>query len=206
MLDVHFVILGAVIDGIGAAVYLRDTIRGVTQPNRVSWLLWGIAPLLAFAVEIQARVGLRSLMTFVIGFFPLVIFVASFVNPKAVWKLRLSDYFCGGLAVIGLIVWLVSRHGTIALFAFIAADAIAGIPTFRKSWSQPETETATAYVLASVNAAITLLTVNEVSTAVLAFPVWIFVVASLDAIVIVSRIGPRLRARQPALATDICET
>jgi len=56
VLDVHFVILGAAIGSAGAALYLRDTLRGVTQPNRVTWLLWAAAPLLAFAVEVQAGV------------------------------------------------------------------------------------------------------------------------------------------------------
>lgn len=174
MIDVHFVILGAAIDAVGAALYLRDVLRGVTQPNRVSWLLWAIAPLLAFAVEIQEGVGLRALMTFVVGFFPLTIFFASFSRPKnSQWQLRKTDYACGALSVAGLVVWLISRHGAIAMAAFIAADAMASLPTLWKSWRSPETETALAYTLAAVNAAITLLTVTRATTAVIAFPVWI---------------------------------
>ena len=49
----------------GAAVYLRDTLRGTTQPNRVTWLLWAVAPLLAAAVEFNEGVGLRALPTWV---------------------------------------------------------------------------------------------------------------------------------------------
>ena len=47
MLDVHFVYLGAAIGAIGQVGYVVDTIRGRTQPNRVTWLLWALAPLLA---------------------------------------------------------------------------------------------------------------------------------------------------------------
>ena len=41
MINVHFVIVGAVLGLTGAAFYIRDTLRGITHPNRVSWLLWG---------------------------------------------------------------------------------------------------------------------------------------------------------------------
>ena len=59
MLNVHFVFLGAAIGLVGQTFYVVDTIRGRTQPNRVTWLLWAVAPLLAFAVEIDKGVGLR---------------------------------------------------------------------------------------------------------------------------------------------------
>jgi len=196
MLDVHFVILGAVIGSIGAALYLRDTVRGVTQPNRVTWLMWAIAPLLAFAAEVHAGVGLRSLMTFVVGFGPLLIFLASFRNPASAWELRRLDYVCGALSAAGLVAWLVTSHGTVAIAASIAADALAAVPTLRKSWRSPETETAAAYFAASLNAGITLLTVSEVTTAVVAFPIYILVIATLETILIASRLGPRLRQRR----------
>ena len=204
MLDVHFVILGAAIGSVGAALYLRDTLRGVTQPNRVTWLMWAIAPLLAFAAEIHAGVGLRSLMTFVVGFGPLLIFLASFRNPASAWELRRLDYVCGALSAAGLVAWLVTSHGTVAIAASIAADALAAVPTLQKSWRSPETETAAAYLAASLNAAITLLTVNEVTTAIVAFPIYILVVATLETVLIAGRLGPRLRQRRakPRTSTD----
>ena len=196
MLDVHFVILGAAIGALGAAAYLRDTLRGDTQPNRVTWLLWATAPLLAFAVELNEGVGLRSLMTFVVGFFPLLIFLASFRNPKSVWRISRLDYVCGALSVAGLAAWLVTRHGTVALVAAVAADALAAVPTVLKSWRYPETETAAAYLAAAVNAAITLLTVERATLAELAFPVYIVTVATMETVLVAGRVGPRLGVRR----------
>src|SRR5581483_5835501 len=102
MIDVHFVILGAVITAAGLVAYIRATLRGVTQPNRVTWLLWALAPLLAFAVEIHEGVGLQSLMTFTVGFGPLLVFLASFRSAGAVWEIRPLDYVCGALSLGGL--------------------------------------------------------------------------------------------------------
>jgi len=196
VLNVNFVYLGAVTAAVGETFYVVDTIRGKTQPNRVTWLLWAVAPLLAFAVEAADGVGLRSLTTFMVGFGPLVVFGASFVNRRAVWELGAFDYVCGALSVAGIAGWLVTRQGLVALVASIAADAIAGVPTFVKSWRQPETETATAYAGAAISAVLTLLTVKHVTAAVFAFPLYIAVMASLQVIVIGGRLGPRLRAMQ----------
>lgn len=200
MLDVHFVILGAVIGLGGMLSYVRDTIRGVTQPNRVTWLMWSVAPFIAFAAEVQAGVGLRSLMTFVIGFGPLLILAASFVNRRAAWQIGPFDWLCGALSAAGLVVWLVTRHGTVAVVASIAADALAATPTLRKSWSAPETESASAYVTAAVNALITVLTIDRFTTANAAFPLYILVIASVESLLVVGRFGPRLYSRDRVAA------
>ena len=137
--------------------------------------------------------GLRSLMTFVVGFFPLLIFLASFHNPAAVWRIEPLDYVCGALSVAGLAAWLVTRHGSVALTASIAADGLAAAPTIRKSWLWPETETAAAYAAAAANAGITLLTVTRVTAAEVAFPIYIFTVALFETAIVAGRLGPRLR-------------
>ena len=126
MINENWIYLGTAIGAAGAAVYLRDTLRGTTQPNRVTWLLWAVAPLLAAAVEFNEGVGLRALPTFMVGFMPLLIFIGSFHNSASVWKVRRMDYACGAVSVVGTIVWLVTRNGVLAISAAIAADFLAG--------------------------------------------------------------------------------
>jgi len=109
VINVHWIYLGAAIGALGTAVYLRDTLRGTTKPNRVTWLLWAIAPLLAAAVEFKDGVGLRALPTFTIGFMPLLVFVASFHNPASEWKIGRVDYACGAVSVAGTLTWLVTQ-------------------------------------------------------------------------------------------------
>lgn len=201
MLDVHFVILGAVIATAGMLSYLRDTIRGVTQPNRVTWLMWALAPLIAFAAEVQSGVGLRSLMTFVVGFWPLAVFLATFLRRgSAVWRLGPFDWLCGALSVAGLVAWLVTRHGNVAVIASIAADALAATPTLRKSWSAPETESSSAYWTAALNALITVLTIDRFTVADAAFPLYILVIASVETVFVVGRPGLRLASRRGLLS------
>ena len=99
MINENFVFLGLALSILGGLSYLIDTLKGKTKPNRVTWFFWAAAPLIAFVAEIQQGVGIQSLLTFIVGFNPLLIFIASFVNKKAYWELRKVDYFCGLLAV-----------------------------------------------------------------------------------------------------------
>ena len=193
VINVHFVFLGVAIGAVGSLAYMRDTLRGTTQPNRVTWLLWAFAPLLASAVEFRSGVGLRTLTTFIIGFMPLLIFVASFHNPSAVWKIRRLDYACGALSLAGTAAWLATQNGVVAIVAAIAADFLAGVPTMMKSWSHPESESVSSYIGAVINSGILLLTVVHWTTEVVAFPLFILCVGTVEVLLVGGRVGPRLR-------------
>jgi hypothetical protein len=198
VISVNWVYVGSAIGALGAAVYLRDTLRGTTKPNRVTWLLWAVAPLLAAAVELDEGVGLRTLPTFMVGFMPLLVFIGSFHNPASVWKIRRIDYACGAVSVVGTLIWLVTRNGILAISAAIAADFMAGVPTLTKSWTHPETETVHTYIGAVISMLIVLLTIQNWSFDVAAFPAFIVCMGSVEVVLVGFRPGPRLRARRSA--------
>ncbi len=193
MINVHWIYLGTAIGALGTSVYLRDTLRGTTKPNRVTWLLWAVAPLLAATVELDQGVGLRALPTFMLGFMPLLVFAASFHNPVAVWRIRRIDYACGALSVVGTLIWLVTRNGVLAISAAIAADFLAGVPTLMKSWTHPETETVHSYIGAVISMSIVLLTIQHWTFDVAAFPIFIVCMASVEVFLVGFEPGPRLR-------------
>ena len=195
MISVNWVYVGSAIGALGAAVYLRDTLRGTTKPNRVTWLLWAVAPLLAAAVELDEGVGLRTLPTFMVGFMPLLVFIGSFHNPASVWKIRRIDYACGAMSVVGTVTWLVTRNGILAISAAIAADFMAGVPTLTKSWTHPETETVHTYIGAVVSMLIVLLTIENWTFDVAAFPAFIVFMGSVEVVLEGLKPGPRWRAR-----------
>jgi len=193
VLSVNWIFLGAAVGAVGTAVYLRDTWRGTTQPNRVTWLLWAVAPLLAAAVELDDGVGVRALPTFMVGFMPLLVFIGSFRNPGAVWQIRRIDYACGAMSVVGTAVWLVTRNGIIGISAAIVADFLAGMPTVMKSWTHPHTETVYAYLGAVLSMVILLLTVDHWTFEVAAFPIFIVCMGSVEVFLVGFEPGPRLR-------------
>lgn len=179
MIDEKFVLLGALFNVIGGASYLIDTVKGRVRPNRVTWFIWALAPLIAFTAEVGQGVGIRSLMTFMVGFNPLLIFLASYVNKKSVWKLTRFDFACGSLSLIGLLLWYVTKVGNLAIFFSILSDGLASIPTFRKAYFYPETENWNVFLCAGISAIITLLTITVWNFAHWGFPLYIFINAAV---------------------------
>lgn len=173
MIDERFVLVGVAISAVGQYAYVRDTLRGTTQPNRVSFVLWALAPLLAFAVQLDEGVGLVALSTLSFGLGPLAILAASFANRAAYWRLAPFDYVCGAISLVGTAIWLATQDGAIAVMAAVTADALAGVPTFLKAARHPETETPLLYAAATTNGAIAVLAVQEWTLVDAAFPVYI---------------------------------
>jgi hypothetical protein len=193
VIDPRFVYLAAALSLLGAYGYIRDTLRGATSPNRVTWSLWGVEGVLAFFVEIQQHVGLASLMTLMLGLVPCAVVVASFRNRNAVWKLGAFDAVCGAVSVAGLVFWAFINEPTVALVSFVVADQMAALPTVRKSWLAPSTESPRLFFMGSANCAITVLTLTKVTTAGVLFPGCILITDLIMGLLIVSNVGPRLR-------------
>jgi len=176
MLNPNFVLVGAFISSLGALSYLIDTVKGKVKPNRVSFLMWSFAPLIAFAAEIKEGVGLSSVMTFSTGLFPLLIFISSFVNKKAEWKITKFDLVCGAISILGLILWQITKVGNLAILFSIIADGAASLPTIKKAYEHPETESAWPWMTTVVGVLLTLLTLNTWNFANSGFIVYIFIV------------------------------
>ena len=192
MLSSKFVIVGTIIGAVGAIAYLIDTVKGNVKPNRVSFLLWSIAPFIAFAAQVKQGVGIVALMTFGTGFLPLLTFVASFVNEKSEWKLTRFDIGCGVLSLLGLVLWLITKVGNVAIMFSILADGLAAIPTIVKAYKFPDTEIAWPWIASVFGVILTLLTLTELTFANSGFIIYILIVNTLIYLLVQFRIGEKL--------------
>ena len=195
MINEKFVLVGALLNIMGSLTYAWSTLKGKTKPNRVTWLLWAIAPLIAFAAQIDKGVGLQSLMTFMVGFGPLLVLIASLLNRKAFWKITKLDILCGSLSVVALILWRVTGEGNLAIALSILADLFAAIPTLIKAFKKPETEHSDVFRNGAISAGITLLTIKTWTFANAGFAIYILAICITLYALIRFKIGKRLTAR-----------
>lgn len=172
MLDPRFTYLAAALSLVGSATYVTQTLRGKTRPDRVSWLMWSVTALIAFAAQASQGVGLPALTTLALAVGPLLTVAASFANRRAYWRLGFFDYACGVLSALALVGWYLTRSGNLAIGLAIAADFTASLPTLAKSWGRPRTEDYRTYALSAVGAAITLATLPRWSFAAGAFQLY----------------------------------
>jgi hypothetical protein len=182
----------------GFASYFRDTVRGRTQPNRVSWALWAAVPGIAFAAELAQQVSLRTaLVTLALAAGPAAVLAASLVSPEASWQTRPLDWACAGLgagALAALIAGTVTgRHDTAAtaIALSIAADACAAVPTIAKACSHPESETVGTYAASGAGSVIALLTLHRWGFASYGFPLYVAAVCAVIIVLVTRRIAAR---------------
>jgi hypothetical protein len=172
----YLVFVGAFLTLVSAYVYINSMLKGGAKPNRVSWLMWCIAPFIATAAAISSGVGWAVLPVFMSGFGPFLIFIASFAIKKSYWKLAKFDYVYGGLSALALVLWFVTKDPNIAILFSIASDGLASVPTLTKAWAHPETESAWPYAVGAFNAFTALAAATAVTFVQYAFPTYLIII------------------------------
>ncbi|MBI2028865.1 hypothetical protein HYT02_00410 [Candidatus Gottesmanbacteria bacterium] len=192
MLNPNFVYLGILISLSGSISYIIDTLKGKTKPNKVTWFMWALAPLIAFSAQVHQGVGKEALLSFIVGFNPLLVFIASFVNKNAYWKITRLDLFYGGLSILGLILWYITKIGNIAILFAILSDGLAAVPTVIKAYHFPETENYKIFLAGAIAALITLLTIKVWNFENYAFSLYIFFICAILFILIKFKPGKKV--------------
>ena len=179
MINPDFIILAVLFNAAGTSNYILKILRGVVAPNRVTWFLWGIIPIVAFSAQVSAKVGLQSLQTLAAGVFPLIVFAISFRKHGGYWLLGSLDYGCGLLSIAAVVGWMLTSYASYAILLSIAADALAAAPTVVKAFHAPQSENPTTYLCAAISSVITLLIVSKWDVARAAFPSYLLFISLL---------------------------
>jgi len=190
----YAVYIAAVINAGGVTGYIRDTLRGHTFPHRITWFLWGFIPLVTVAVQLREHVGIQTVMTFSYFATAMAVLVMSFVARRGSWEVTTFDWACGGVCVAAVAVYAATLKGDLAISLLLTAEFFAALPTVRKSWKAPETETWTVFLAGVVSSSITLLAVRHWTFPTYALSSWIGLQSGTQVGLVRGRLGPRLRA------------
>lgn len=193
MLAQILIYTGIALNAIATLGYVVETVRGNVKPNRVTFFIWSIAPLVAFFAQKSQGVGVQALMTLSVGVFPFTIFVASFLNKKAYWKMVKFDFVCGLFSILGLILWQLTKIGNIAIFFSILADLLAMMPTLVKGYRFPDTEMGWPWLVAAISGLLTLLSIQAWTFEYYGFTLY-YLIATLALFIIIQfRIGKKMK-------------
>lgn len=191
MIDERFVFLAAALVIFGDLTYFVEVIKGKIKPNKVTWFFWALAPLIGLWAQLTQGVGIPALITFAYGAVPLLVFVASFMNKNAYWKIGIFDLICGALALLGLVLWQITGEGNIAIFFALLADAFGAFPTIVKAWKAPETEGFWIWLFNIAASLIVLLSLKQWSFSYYAFPVYIALLGVVFVLLVKFKLGKR---------------
>jgi hypothetical protein len=174
MLPQYLIYFTSFVASLGTLYYAWETYLGRVQPNKISWLLWGFSVFLGQIIAMSKGVSfVETLPLFASWFTCLLVFVASFFNKKAFWKLTNFDYACGALSVAALLVWLGTENAALALSIAILSDIFAGLPTLYKTWKKPESESLSSYLPNLISHTVGILVLTTITFFNSAFLFWL---------------------------------
>ncbi len=143
MIKEILVVIASLLALVGNIPYLRDVVKGKVQPHPYTWFVWSIVSCVVFFGQVAKGAGMGAIPTGVSEIFTLIIFLFSlkygFKNPP-----KIDKYFLA-LALFGLIPWIISKDPTISVITVVSIDLIAFIPTLRKTYRYPKSETPLLY-------------------------------------------------------------
>ncbi|EHE92555.1 hypothetical protein LLCRE1631_02013 [Lactococcus lactis subsp. lactis CNCM I-1631] len=171
------VILGALISISFTTTYLIASLRGRVKPNRITWLIWGIAPLISTAASLSTGVSWASLPVFMAGFGPILVFIVSSFNKAAYWRIERFDYICGLVSILSLVAWYLTKSPNVAISLAILSDALAALPTMLKGWKYPETENSFLFLGSLFSASTSFTEIHHWNFAEVAFPIYLILLS-----------------------------
>lgn len=124
--------------------YYRDILRHKTHPHIYSWSLWGILTALLAVLQVKGGAGVAAWVTIVVGV--LCVGVVGLSLRKGKRDITITDSIVAGLALVAIVFWLLADKPLVSMVLAITADMLAFIPTVRKSYHKPYSETLSMYV------------------------------------------------------------
>lgn len=148
--------------------YYRDIFRGTTKPHVFSWLVWGLLTGIAFFAQLTSGAGSGAWVTGSTAFLCLTIAALALVRGER--HITKTDWLCFGGALLGLLLWQLTDNPLLAVLLVTATDALAYIPTFRKSYLRPFEETLSTYIVSTIKFILGLIALNAYTPTTWLYP------------------------------------
>jgi hypothetical protein len=154
-----FSLIAVILTFLAYIPYFRDILRGKTHPHVYSWSLWTLLTILIVALQILGGAGSATWVTAAAGLMSLGVVLFSLKHGKK--YIITSDTVVAILSLIAIGFWVIVHQPVISIILVVVADILAFIPTVRKSWSAPHTETLSLYVTNTLRFTLALLAVKN---------------------------------------------
>lgn len=136
-------IIAAILAIVGNVPYLYDIVKKRVTPHPYTWFVWSIVSCIIFFGQIAKGAGIGALPTAASEIFTIIIFLFSLqYGFKHIKKL---DTFFLIVALLGIIPWIMTKDPTYSVIIAVCIDLVAFLPTIRKTFIHPNTETPMLY-------------------------------------------------------------
>lgn len=181
-------LIGAVATAIAFASYVpyfRDIFAGKTRPHAISWLVWGTLTAIGFAGQVAGSAGPGAWATGITALLCLLISLLGFLNGRT--DIILVDWLSLAGAAVALVLWRITNDPLLSVIIVTAIYALGYVPTVRKSWSHPHTETLGTHYLSALRSFISLFALTQFTLLTALYPLALFVMNGAFAVMLAVR-------------------
>lgn len=158
-----FVGVAVVLAILGNVPYLRAVLRNRIQPHPYTWFVWSVVSAVTFFGQVAKGGGIGAIPTGVAEACTIAIFLSSLRNGFK--NIRKTDTYFLAIALLGLIPWALTSDPTLSVIIVVGLDVAAFVPTLRKAWAQPRTETPTLFAMNVLRHVLTLFSLEAYNIA-----------------------------------------
>ena len=139
--------------------YYRDTLKKKTHPHLYSWTLRSAIGIINVALQAKEGAGLAVLVTISATAAGVGIAILSIKFRDL--TIAPIDQYVIVLALTSFIFWLIFQQNEIAAIFAVSAQVLAFIPTIRKSFVNPFSETLVTYSVNTIRFCVGLIAIEE---------------------------------------------
>jgi len=161
-------IIAVILAFIGYAPYFRDIFRGKTRPHAFTWLVWALLTTIAFFAQLSGGGGAGSWVTGATAVISAAVTALAFRRGRQDIVPVDWLFLAGCLLALGL--WALTKGPLVSVVLVTLIDALAFVPTFRKSYVNPESETTVTYVFSALKFAIAIAALDVKSLTTVLYP------------------------------------
>lgn len=178
--------IAVILTFVGYVPYINDILKKKTKPHVFTWFIASFAGYTAWALQILGGAGVGSWALFTASTACLLIFILSLrIGDKDITR---SDILFLILSLVALFLWLVVKQPVWSAILINLVEVIGFIPTIRKSWNKPYSETLFTYEICVVRHGLSIFALQKFNILTAMSPVaWVITNIAISAILIVRR-------------------
>lgn len=171
--------------------YIRDILAGKTRPHAISWLIWGTLTAIGFAGQVVGDGGPGAWATGFAALVCLLVFVLGLGKGRT--DIAPMDWVSLLGAGVALALWAITHDPLLSVVTVTVIYALGYVPTVRKSWYRPHTETLGTHYLSALRCFVSLFALTQVTLVTALYPFSLFVMNVAFAVLLTVRRGQLAR-------------
>jgi hypothetical protein len=177
-----FILISTILALISPLIYARAILKGEAKPHRTTRLVLLIITALTtaslFAQHDTVAIWLAGVSTLQ----SIIVFTLSL--KYGMGGHSRSDITCLVIALIGIVLWQVTKNPIVALYFAILADFTGFAPTLVKTYKQPETEYYLFFLMDVFAGIFSLLAVKTWAPEQISYPIYILLINLVEVMLI----------------------